>query len=292
MPSGFPNTRAALARCIDHTLLKPEATAADIEKLCVEAREYGFFGVCVNPIWVPRCAELLRGTPTCVVSVAGFPLGASTTSVKALEAKLAVEQGAAEVDMVVNLAALRAGDREAVIRDIAEVVAAVKRVNERALVKVILETRALTTEQIILGCRCAAEARADFVKTSTGFHPAGGATVAHVALCTSMRPHFALSGRRNSRCRLRVSYDRGAPALGCLPVWPCCGTSGADGAAMTPQARQCERCHRTVEQRGPTPVRFCPVCGQAERSAQPAGAETAWVAAARARVPAFRPFWG
>ena len=182
MPSGFPNTRAALARCIDHTLLKPEATAADIEKLCVEAREYGFFGVCVNPIWVPRCAELLRGTPTCVVSVAGFPLGASTTSVKALEAKLAVEQGAAEVDMVVNLAALRAGDREAVIRDIAEVVAAVKRVNERALVKVILETRALTTEQIILGCRCAAEARADFVKTSTGFHPAGGATVAHVAL--------------------------------------------------------------------------------------------------------------
>lgn len=180
--ANHPATRAALARYIDHTLLKPEARAADIERLCSEACEYGLFAVCVNPIWVPRCVQLLHGSQTRVVSVAGFPLGASATSVKALEARLAVEQGAAEVDMVVNLAALLAEDKAAVVRDIAEVAAAVKHVNENALVKVILETRALTTAQIVLGCRCAAEAQADFVKTSTGFHPAGGATLEHVAL--------------------------------------------------------------------------------------------------------------
>jgi deoxyribose-phosphate aldolase len=180
--ASLPTTRAELAQYIDHTLLKPEALAADIEQLCREAREYDFFAVCVNPVWVPRCVELLRGSQTCVASVAGFPLGASVTPVKALEARLAVEQGAAEVDMVVNLAALRAADKAAVVRDIAEVVTAAKRANENALVKVILETRALSTEQIVLGCRCVAEAQADFVKTSTGFHPAGGATPEHVAL--------------------------------------------------------------------------------------------------------------
>lgn len=186
--ASLPTTRAGLARCIDHTLLKPEASAADIEQLCSEAREHGFFAVCVNPIWVPRCVELLRGSQPRVVSVAGFPLGASATTVKAPEARLAVERGAAEVDMVVNLAALLAEDKAAVVRDIAEVVASAKEMNKSALVKVILETRALTTAQIVLGCRCVAEAQADFVKTSTGFHPAGGATVEHVAL---LRRHSA-----------------------------------------------------------------------------------------------------
>lgn len=136
----------------------------------------------MNPLWVPRCVQRLSGGSTCVATVASFPLGASTTPVKTLEAQIAVEQGAAEVDMVVNLGALITGDENAVVRDIAAVVGAAKNANEDALVKVILETAALTDEQIILGCRCAAKAQADFVKTSTGLHPAGGASVEHVAL--------------------------------------------------------------------------------------------------------------
>jgi len=178
----LPTTRAELARLIDHTLLTPEATADQVDRLCDECLRHNFFAACVNPVWVPRCVERLRGSQTRVATVAGFPLGATTTQAKALEARLAIEQGAAEVDLVVNLGALLAGDRTTVVRDIVAVVDAVKRVDDDALVKVILETRALTDAQIILGCRCVAEAQADFVKTSTGFHPAGGATVEHVAL--------------------------------------------------------------------------------------------------------------
>lgn len=178
----LPQTRAELAQYIDHTLLKPEATAADIDRLCNEAVEYGFYGVCVNPVWVPHCVRRLSGRPIRVITVAGFPLGASTTQAKALEAHLAVDEGAAEVDMVVNLGALIAGDADGVARDIAAVVSAARELDPRAVIKVILETRALTLEQIELGCRCAAQAGADFVKTSTGFHPAGGATAEEVAL--------------------------------------------------------------------------------------------------------------
>jgi deoxyribose-phosphate aldolase len=181
MPT-LPRTRAALARFLDHTLLKPESTRAQIDRLCDECRQYNFAAACVNSYWVAHCADRLAGSTTAVATVVGFPLGAMATAAKAYEALLAVEQGAAEVDMVVNLGALLAGDRAEVVRDIAAVVDSVKRADATGLVKVILETRALTDEQIILGCRCAAEAQADYVKTSTGFHAAGGATVAHVAL--------------------------------------------------------------------------------------------------------------
>lgn len=178
----IPATRAELARLIDHTLLKPEATQAQIDRLCDECLEHRFSAACVNPVWVAHCAARLADSETVVAGVAGFPLGATTTESKAYEALTAVDDGAAEVDMVINLAALVAGDRAAVTRDIAEVVASVKHADPAALVKVILESRVLTHEQIALGCACAAEAQADFVKTSTGFHPAGGATVEHVAL--------------------------------------------------------------------------------------------------------------
>jgi deoxyribose-phosphate aldolase len=181
-------TRAALARCIDHTVLKPEATAAQIDRLCEECRTYGFAAACVNPVWVERASARLAGSTTRVASVVGFPLGAATTEVKAAEAMLAAEQGAREIDMVVHLGALLDGDRSAVTGDIAAVVDAAKSVADEVVVKVILETAALTDEQIILGCRCTAEAQADFVKTSTGFHPAGGATARHVAL---LRKHAA-----------------------------------------------------------------------------------------------------
>jgi deoxyribose-phosphate aldolase len=180
--TSVPQTLAELAGLIDHTALKPETTVAQIDRLCGECLEHGFCAACVNPVWVSRCVQRLARSRTVVASVAGFPLGASLTATKADEARRAVEQGALEVDMVANLGALVAGDADAVRRDIEAVVSATVGANSKALVKVILETRALTDEQIILGCRCAVDAQADFVKTSTGFHPAGGATVAHVAL--------------------------------------------------------------------------------------------------------------
>ncbi len=210
----LPNTRAELARMIDHTLLKPEATRARIDKLCDECLQYGFAAACVNPVWVERCVERLAGSSTDVASVVGFPLGAASPQVKAVEARIAVEQGAREIDMVVNLGALIDGDREAVTGDIAGVVAAAKRANPAALVKVILETRALADQQIILGCECCAAAGADFVKTSTGFHPTGGATVEHVAL---MKQHAApllvkaaggISDFATAQAMIRAGADR------------------------------------------------------------------------------------
>ncbi len=176
-----PRTRAELARLIDHTQLKPDATQSHVERLCAECLQFGFAAACVNPLWVPLCVGRLEGSSTAVATVAGFPLGAVPARTKAFEAQQAVEQGAREIDMVVNIGALIAGDADAVRKDIMAVVAAAKGAHADAVVKVILETRALTEAQAALGCRCAVEARADYVKTSTGFHAAGGATIAHVA---------------------------------------------------------------------------------------------------------------
>ena len=182
-------TTADLARKIDHTLLKPQATPDEIDQLCDEALRYGFFGVCVNPIYVKRAARRLESArqkntadhSPVVVSVAGFPLGSDLSLTKADQAHRAIEDGATEVDMVISLGTLIAGDYKAVRNDIESVVRAVHQVSG-TIVKVILETGALTDEQIISGCRCCAEAEADFVKTSTGFHESGGATVEHVRL--------------------------------------------------------------------------------------------------------------
>ena len=188
--SPLPETPAALAACIDHTLLKPDATPTDIETLCGQAVRHGFKAVCVNPWHLPLVVRLLRGqdqkSGPLPITVAGFPLGASHTLIKAREAGLAVEQGAAEVDMVLNLGALKAGDTDLVRRDILEVV----RVCGPAPVKVILETCLLSDAEKILACRLAVEAGAAFVKTSTGFSfvktstgfSVGGATEADVRL--------------------------------------------------------------------------------------------------------------
>jgi deoxyribose-phosphate aldolase len=181
-------TRDELAAMIDHTILKPEAAAADIDRLCDEAIEWGLFAVCVNPMFVARAARRTQGKRPVVVSVAGFPLGASTTVIKAEEARRVIADGAAEVDMVLRVGDLRARETRAVRDDIAAVVDAARRERRDAVVKVILETAALTDEQIIAACRCCAEAQADFAKTSTGFHPGGGATVAAVRL---MHKHAA-----------------------------------------------------------------------------------------------------
>jgi deoxyribose-phosphate aldolase len=168
-----------IARLIDHTLLKPDATRTQVESLCREAREYGFATVCVNPFWARLCADLLRGCETRVCTVAGFPLGACHPEVKALEAARAVADGAAEVDMVMNLGALKSGDYRLVHRDVAGVVAACHPCG--ALVKVIIEAALLSDEEKVRACVAARAAGADFVKTSTGFGP-GGATAADVAL--------------------------------------------------------------------------------------------------------------
>ena len=168
-----------MARYIDHTLLKPEATAAEIDQLCREAEQYHFASVCINPTWVKRAAENLRGTSVPVCTVIGFPLGASTPEIKAMEARRALRDGAREVDMVLNIGALKSGDFELVRTDIEKVVDAAH--DGGALCKVILETALLTDEEKVIASSLAKKARADFVKTSTGFGP-GGATVYDVAL--------------------------------------------------------------------------------------------------------------
>jgi deoxyribose-phosphate aldolase len=168
-----------LARYIDHTLLKPEATEAQIVQLCEEARRYHFQAVCVNPIWVKRCVAVLSGTDTCVAAVAGFPLGASLPEVKAFEAQQAVEAGAREVDMVINIGALKDKDYALVTRDIAAVARAARAGS--ALTKVIIEAALLNDDEKKTACQLACEAGAEFVKTSTGFS-AGGATAHDVAL--------------------------------------------------------------------------------------------------------------
>ncbi|ASI99481.1 deoxyribose-phosphate aldolase [Thermococcus celer] len=168
-----------IAKYIDHTNLKPYATAEDVVKLCEEAKEYGFYAVCVNPYRVKLAKETLMGSGVKVASVIGFPLGATPTEVKVFEAKRALDDGADELDMVLNIGALKDKDYEYVKRDIAEVV---KVAHERgALVKVIIETCYLTEEEKVKACELAKEAGADFVKTSTGFG-SGGATVEDVKL--------------------------------------------------------------------------------------------------------------
>lgn len=168
-----------LAHYIDHTALKPETTAADIDQLCQEAEQYRFASVCVNPAWVKRAAVNLRGSSVKVCSVIGFPLGATTPEIKALETRRAIRDGAREVDMVVNIGALKSGDHDTVLTDIAKVVDSAHEAG--AIVKVILETALLTDEEKVIASSLAKKAKADFVKTSTGFST-GGATVYDVAL--------------------------------------------------------------------------------------------------------------
>jgi deoxyribose-phosphate aldolase len=174
---GVGRVEADLGRMIDHTLLKPDATRDEVVKLCDEARQHHFASVCVNTTWVPLCRSLLGGSDVKVCSVVGFPLGAMAPTAKAYEARDAVRQGAQEIDMVINLGALKSRDYETVFEDICRVVKA----SAPALVKVILETGQLTGDEKVIACTLSKLAGAHFVKTSTGFGK-GGATVEDVAL--------------------------------------------------------------------------------------------------------------
>ncbi|MBF8257422.1 MAG: Deoxyribose-phosphate aldolase (modular protein) [Anaerolineales bacterium] len=176
---GVAPTDGQLGHMIDHTLLKPDATQDQIAQLCFEARKFSFASVCVNPSYVRLCAELLKGSPVVVCTVVGFPLGATPTEVKVYEAQQAIRDGATEIDMVINVGAVKSRDYELAERDIASVAHACRAGN--ALLKVILEAALLTDEEKVIACQLAKVAGADYVKTSTGFGP-GGATAADVAL--------------------------------------------------------------------------------------------------------------
>jgi deoxyribose-phosphate aldolase len=205
-------TSASLARTIDHTLLNAAATREQVRTLCAEARRHGFASVCVNPCWVSLCAGELAGGEVLVCTVIGFPLGANTSEIKAAEARLAVSQGAREVDMVLNLGAAKAGAWQDVEQDILAVVQAAG----TALVKVILETCCLTDDEKRQACLAAQRAGAQFVKTSTGFG-SGGATVEDIRLMretvgTGMRVK-ASGGVRTCQDALRM-LEAGADRIG------------------------------------------------------------------------------
>ncbi len=172
-------TNSEVAARIDHTVLKPEATPEEIRQLCAEAREFNFASVCINPSYVSLCSELLKGSRVKVCTVIGFPLGATSTETKRFEATQAISNGAQELDMVINVGRLKAGDHNYVFNDVQQIVLTAK--PHRIIVKVILETSLLTDEEKIKACIICREAGADFVKTSTGFSK-GGATVGDVAL--------------------------------------------------------------------------------------------------------------
>jgi deoxyribose-phosphate aldolase len=203
-----------IAALIDHTLLRPEATRDDVVKLCREARKYGFASVCVNPYWVPLVQSELQGSPVKVCTVVGFPLGANSTEVKRAEAEAAVRAGAQEIDMVINVGALRSGDLETVKLDIQAVVEVSHRAG--AIVKTILETALLDDNQKAVGCTLAKMAGADFVKTSTGFGPSG-ATAHDVALMRKVvGPEMGVkaSGGVRSLDDLRKLTAAGASRIG------------------------------------------------------------------------------
>jgi deoxyribose-phosphate aldolase len=177
--SGQPTSTSDVAVLIDHTLLKADATRNDIERICGEALQYRFAAVCVNSVFVQPVSEMLRNSPVKTCVVAGFPLGANLPAVKLDEARVALEQGAQEIDMVIHIGALKAGDDAAVRSEIESLSRLVH--ERRAILKVIIETALLSEEEKVRACRAAQETGADFVKTSTGFSTSG-ATVADVTL--------------------------------------------------------------------------------------------------------------
>lgn len=202
-----------LERMIDHTLLKAEATEADIQGLCLEAKDHNFKSVCINPDWVKYASDLLRGTEVEVCTVIGFPLGANKTVTKVFEAQEAVKAGATEVDMVINVGRLRSEDFGYVYDDIAEVVKAVR---GKAVVKVIIETCLLSRNEKIRSCEISKRAGADFVKTSTGFST-GGATIEDVKLMRStVGPDMGVkaSGGVRSAEDAKNMIDAGATRIG------------------------------------------------------------------------------
>jgi deoxyribose-phosphate aldolase len=208
------STARDLAATIDHTRLAPGTTAAEVEQLCTEAREHGFAAVCVNGVFVPRCVRALAGSAVKTCTVIGFPLGAMATRAKREEARVALDDGARELDMVLQLGALKDGDLAAVARDVEAVVAPAHGAGAR--VKVILETGLLEREAIVRACRIAGESGADFVKTSTGFGPRGATVEDVVLMRASVRPGMGIkaAGGIRTLSAARELLAAGATRLG------------------------------------------------------------------------------
>jgi deoxyribose-phosphate aldolase len=203
-----------LAEYIDHTLLRPTASPQEIDTLCDEAVEYSFAAVCINPCWVARAAQRLRPARITVASVVGFPLGANTPEIKAMETRRALRDGAREIDMVINVGALKGGDLDLVQKDIAGVSDACREVG--ALNKVIIEAAHLTDEEKVIACRLAQAAKAHYVKTSTGFGP-GGATVFDVALMREVvgeKMGVKAAGGIHTAAEVREMITAGATRIG------------------------------------------------------------------------------
>jgi deoxyribose-phosphate aldolase len=206
----------SLACYIDHTLLRPEATKADVRKLVEEAAEHGFASVCIPPVYVPLAAEILRGTPVAVGTVVGFPLGYVHPEARRAESRQAVADGAGEFDTVLNISWLKSGDDWRVLEDLSLWVEMMRRVRDGLILKVILETALLTDEEKVRGARLTVESGADFVKTSTGFSK-GGATVEDVALLAKMvagKIGVKASGGIRDAATARAMIAAGATRLG------------------------------------------------------------------------------
>jgi deoxyribose-phosphate aldolase len=209
-------TEKDLAGRIDHTLLKAEATQEQIVRLCDEAKEYGFCAVCVNGRWVSLAADRLQGTGVKVAAVAGFPLGADTTEIKVVQAKEAIRNGADEIDVVADLAAIIEKDAHYLSRQFQAMLQACRSMRPAAALKVIIESAALTVEQKVFVCQIAQETGVDFVKTSTGLHPAGGATVEDVRLMKETAPRCkvkAAGGIRTAEQAIAM-IEAGADRIG------------------------------------------------------------------------------
>jgi deoxyribose-phosphate aldolase len=203
-----------IARLIDHTILKPDAVRHEVKAVCAEARKYGFASVCVNSFWTPLVASELRGGAVKVCTVAGFPLGAASTAAKVAEARAAVGDGAQEIDMVINLGALRGGETaiaEADIRAVAD-----EAHGRGAILKVIIETALLSDEEKVLACRCAVAAGADFVKTSTGFSRSGATTDDVALMRRTVGPSIGVkaSGGIRTLADLQAMVAAGANRIG------------------------------------------------------------------------------
>lgn len=205
-----------LAGCIDHTLLSATATSDDVRKLCEEAKSYGFAAVSINPRWVSLAADLLRGSKIAIGGVVSLPFGADTTKIKAAQAKDVIFAGADEVDMVADLAAIIEGDSKYLSGQLKAVRKVCHSMRPKVLLKVIIESAALTKEQKIFACQIADKCGVDFVKTSTGFHPAGGATVEDVKLMKEAAPNCkikAAGGIRTAKQAIEM-LEAGADRIG------------------------------------------------------------------------------
>ena len=209
-------TESDVAARIDHTLLKAEATQAEVLRLCDEAMTYGFHAVCVNGRWLSLTADRLQGTTVAVAGVVSLPLGADTTKIKVAQAQDAIYAGADEIDMVADLAAIVAGDAKYLLHQFLSVRKVCRSMRPAVLLKVIIESAALTTEQKVFACQVAEQAGVDFLKTSTGFHPAGGAAVEDIALMKRTAPgcRIKAAGGIKTAQQAMAMLEAGAERIG------------------------------------------------------------------------------